>query len=124
MDIEDKKILENCISVRENIVSAMTVKGIPSDVDDRAFLLNALNGLEKVALTRARLKNEDKANDIASNANAIVASLLTRLPNLNTDIIEGAVVPVIDTSLMPISLAPGENKIGVESFDYDQMVKD
>lgn len=124
MDIEDKKILENCISVRENIVSAMTVKGIPDDVDDRAFLLNALNGLEKVALTRARLKNEDKANDISNNANAIVASLLTRLPSLSGDLVEGVTVPVIDGNIMSISLAPGENKIGVESFDYEQMVNE
>lgn len=124
MDIEDKRILENCISVRENIVSAMTVKGIPEDVDDRAFLLNALNGLEKVALTRARLKNEDRANDISNNANAIVASLLTRLPALSGEPVEGVTVPVIDGSIMSISLAPGENKIGVESFDYEQMVNE
>ena len=41
--------------VRKQIVTKLTAKGIPSDLEEAALLLKAVDGGSKVALTKKRL---------------------------------------------------------------------
>lgn len=121
METEDKLILEECVRIRRDMITATTKNGIPKEEEDRALLLQALNGLEKVALSRAKLKNEEQTNSNISLANELIVKMLTG------SFVQPEVIGecrVLEEVTGEIDVVPGETEIGVISFDYTELIKD
>jgi len=121
METEDRLILEECVRIRRDMITATTKDGIPKDEEDRALLVQALNGLEKVALSRAKFKNDEQSNSNVSLANGLIAKML------NSTLVHPEVAGkhrVLEEVTGDITIVPGETEIGVISFDYTELIKD
>lgn len=78
VDEVDRNRLERLQVIRETIISDLTKDGIPSNKDDRAFLLETMKDVDKSVIGKARIKVSDKTADSLKNASALIAEVLSR----------------------------------------------
>jgi hypothetical protein len=123
---EDVARLDRSQSVRMMIIDQMTEGGkLPEDKSDRAFLLEALNGMDRTTLSRAKLKVESDSAQNAAATVQIVGEILMRVSGNNHTIIEGQVhreIPVLPTDIIVENPVEGETMIGVETLTYDSFL--
>jgi len=119
-DLEDKQRLENAQKIRENIITEMTSKGMPSDKDDRSFLLSALDGMDKSIYTKAKLKVEDMSAQTQHQTASTIAELLTRIREKDiVSNINNRSQPSLSNDLKATNVVEGEMDIGIQSLNYD-----
>lgn len=112
-DIDDKRRMELTLQTRERIVSVLCKDGnIPEHKEDRAFLLQALDGIDRTVLGRAKVRSDDKAAQAQTNVNAILSEFLLQFnPNAPAAPREAPLVLETDKKL---SLVPGQMAIGTQ----------
>jgi hypothetical protein len=110
MEKEDKDLLESCIDVRKNLIASLTVGGMPKESEDQKVLLAALTGMEKIALTRARLKSEEEASKNHNEIQKLIAAVLLKTPK-RFDLGDGAPL-LLDDSEELTDIVVGELSIG------------
>lgn len=105
----------------------MTNGLVPDDSEKLDFLMRNLKDMDASALTRSRIKSDEKN----ANNDAITVGMVTNvlqalrggkaLPPMDiTDVdISKIDVPMLPESLSPVSLVPGETQIGSVSEDVD-----
>ena len=125
IDLEDLSRLNLTQNVRRQIITEMTANGkLPEDKDDRAFLLEAMNGMDRTVLTKARIKNDEKAMQTQAQATAVIANLLTAV---TASAMKGTAnrngAPVLEKDITPGVIIEGETAIGVQNLDYDTFMK-
>lgn len=117
MSLEDQALINLTLSTREKIVNSMTKNGtLPSTNEDRAFLLSALDGIDRTVLSKAKIKSDDSNAKTESEIAKNVASVLLRLESKRTinnrnNSIDAVTLPVID-------IVEGETFIGVQPVKY------
>lgn len=119
IDSVDLTRLEFTQTVRERIVNKLTMNDeIPSDPDAQAFLMKALDGIDRAALAKARLKQDDKSQ---SNTANIIAEMLRkhRVGNGTNNV---GFTPVLDSSLIELNIVDGETSIGSSNLRYDDLM--
>lgn len=123
---EDAARLERTQSVRMMIVDSLTEGGkLPEDRSDRSFLLEALNGLDRTTLSRAKLKVESDANQHAAVTAQIVGELLTRMhhkPTRVIDSISDRETPSLPSDIVVENPIEGETMVGVETLSYETFI--
>lgn len=123
---EDVARLDRSQSIRMLIIDTMTKEGkLPEDKSDRAFLLEALNGMDRTTLSRAKLKVESASAQNAAATVQIVGEILARVANNKTPIIEGQArreAPALPTDIVVENPVEGETMIGVEMMTYDSFL--
>lgn len=120
-------VLDYTLDMRKKLMQAYIdpVTGeVSGDLDTRRFILQNLDGMERQALGRKKIKTEEKGQANAAEARALVAELLRQAPNAVTRIgaiieHESYAVPVLPSSVPPPELTSGETDIGVSSLDFD-----
>ena len=122
----DELELEYTRGKRKQIIEKIFSTGTPTDMKEQSIVLQALDGLDRISLTRMRIKSEE---GVQANSQAAAASILAVLFNspkiksvgrTQTPI---ASIPVLDESLPEVSVIPGELD-GVSVKDnYDSFVK-
>lgn len=119
---EDVARLDRTQNVRMLIVDSLTKEGkLPEDKSDRAFLLEALNGLDRTTLSRAKLKVESEAAHNAAATAQIVGELLTRLhckSNRIIDIDSTREIPELPLDITVDNPVDGETLVGIETLSY------
>ena len=108
-------------SKRKFIVENMMEKGIPKDRSEQAMLLAALDGLDRSAISRLRIKAEDKNANNMLGAAGIIAQMLTKV-NPQTNQIFDMAPPSLPASIAPIELLPGETDIGTMTISCDEIM--
>lgn len=123
-DQSDRERLELTQSVRERIIRTLTDKGLPSDKEDRAFLLEAMNGSDRTVLSKAKIKAEDAASKNAADLTNIVGELLARVSTKREGIIIDAnhQAPKLASDFTVVNPVEGETIIGVETLTYEKFM--
>lgn len=122
LDEKDTTRLELTLQTRENIVHKMLEDGIPEAEEDRAFLLKAMDGLDRVILTKARIKSDDTAVQNQRTVAKLIADILVRseVKDGSTKRLES---PVLESSIVADNVVEGETDIGVHNFSYDTFME-
>jgi hypothetical protein len=121
---EDKARLNLTLSVRERIIRNLTDDGkLPSSMDDRAFLLQALDGMDRTVLSKSKIKADDKNNKSQQENAKMIAGILSRIPLKNTqsDFTRSIELPKEVTVNDPV---PGEKDIGNQVLNYETFIRD
>lgn len=123
MELEDRRILEKTTRIREDAVDQLVTGGMPKEKEDREFLINMLNGLDKVAIARSRISADEKAAKTSGETTALIASILRKVnvglsPQINNDV----AIPELPTELSEISVVPGEMHTGAMKLDIEDIV--
>jgi hypothetical protein len=115
MDIEDKQLLNKCVDIRMNLIETMTAKGMPEDNEDRNVLLAALSGIERVAISRARIKSEEDISKSNGELQKLIAQVLVKVPNAVSNY-NGEPLMLEDATIETVE---GETSTGVYNISLD-----
>lgn len=123
-ELQDKQILQQNIDIRQLINQELFKDGkLPDGDEERKLLIANLTGLEKIALTRSRLRG-DKANaKTAADAQSIVAQALAANRTRRSTANEGPRVTLPTSVPRPI-LVPGETDVESPYLDPAEILKD
>ena len=123
---EDVARLDRSQNVRMMIIDTMTKDGkLPEDRSDRAFLLEALNGMDRTTLSRAKLKVENDSAKSAAATVQIVGEILARVGGHKVEVLEGQAtreIPSLPTDIVVENPVAGETMIGVETLTYESFL--
>lgn len=109
-------------AVRDLIITALTPGGvIPKDKEDRAFLLAALDGASRTALSAKRIRSDEKQAESQEALAEAIASGAARIMN-NYPVRPQAA----GTTLVPVEvkMVPGLTYIGVEPVHTEKILND
>lgn len=123
-DSDDERRLNLTQSIREDIISNVTKNGIPTNKEERAFLLAALDGLDRTTLGKARIKSDSNAHKQNQETANLVGELLTRITARNTPQIsenQRSALPVLSAEYTVEPVA-GETDIVGEELNYETFV--
>lgn len=123
--LSDEQLLDYTQGKRKKLVEHLTSGGkIPDDRGDKMVLLSALDGMDKVSLTKIRIKAEDKQSDTASQATNIVARLLTLMvPKKAQHFDPDLKLPVLDVNVPDLNVIDGETALGTQNTNYETFSK-
>lgn len=124
-DTKEAGILDELIDVRYRIVQKFTSGDeIPTDEEDRQFLLKAMDGLERTILAKAKIKSDDRHNQNQEDMVDMVASVLKQIQFVEKEkVVEGQRQLQLDSSLQPTHVVPGEMDIGIKEQTFEQFLK-
>lgn len=112
------------VKIVKNLVNK-TPGGLPGDQEERDALFRAMDGLDKVALTRKRIDADKEASSGVSHAVGLVAALL-RQSKTNyslADVVDtNREIPRLSDDIPDPVLVPGETEINAGQLDYDSFV--
>jgi len=75
LESEDQ-ILAFTHSTRKQVVNSLMSKGVPQDGESLNILLKTVDGMDRAALTRKRIKADEKVADQAAAASGLIAQVL------------------------------------------------
>lgn len=126
--LSEDQVLAYTQSKRKAIVQELTQKGaVPDDNSSRNMLLQALDGMDRAALTSKRIKAEEKSGAAMAGAAGMVAQLLTKvtgksLANLDLEDAVERAAPALGADVPPPQLVPGETEVNPAQLDYDSFI--
>ncbi len=124
LSLEDKRKLNLTASIRENIISVTTQKGIPQDKDTQNFLIKALDGLDTNTLSQAKLRVDKNNKDQNELISAMVSEFLMRSTNrVITSEEKREAPPELDSSFVIDDLVPGEKDMGSVDITLEELEK-
>lgn len=122
LSLEDKRKLNLTASIREQIITFTTQKGIPKDKDTQNFLIKALDGLDANTLSQAKLKIDKNNKDQNEMAVALVGEFLMRstgrIIETNT---KRETIPELDDNFILTDVVPGEKDIGTVELTLQEI---
>ncbi len=110
-------------SLRLKIIEDLTQEKLPSDKDDRAFLLAAIDGIDRAALNRAKLKTEESSVKLQEQTAGIIANVLNKI-NKNSLHQGTKTNRILDVEYDGLTIVEGETDIGLHSLSFDEFFKD
>jgi len=121
--MSEDQVLAYTQSKRRAIVEEITKEGaIPKDRSEATLLIQALDGMDRSALTQKRIKADEKASDAMAGSAAIVAKLLNSIgstrPADTVDVVARE-TPTLGDDIPDPVLVPGETTINPPQLDYD-----
>lgn len=121
LDISDEQRLEKSLQAREAIVAElMEHQSVPRFKDDKILLIQALDGLDRTILARAKLKSDVNAQKDQKEITKMIAEVLMKTRTNNATV---RTEPIsLDDSIRVTDLVEGETEIGVIELSYDQFM--
>jgi hypothetical protein len=128
----DHILLEESVALRQQFIRE--VRGprneFPEDPKDRALILKAADGIEKIAMGRMRIKQEDKTNASNEKIAQLLAGVYKGVSSTNnpyvipemktiTPEMMGA-IPSIPEHLQTVHLVDGETSINPRQLSYKE----
>jgi hypothetical protein len=106
---------------RQQLIQAVLVKGIPDDDDSRKILLATLKDMDHAALSRQKIAADSQTNHQTAQAAAVIAKLLTQVPNNSKQAItvsQEFEVPTLGADLAAPKLLEGETATHIPQQSY------
>ena len=123
-DADDKKALNKTSLLRDQMITALTKTGIPSDDKDRKFLLDVLDSSDRSVFNKARIRVDEKNGQNQQQTTAMIAAVLLKINEQqivsNTQARRDKTKP---KDLPEPVLIPGETAVGVQTQTYDQFMQ-
>ena len=112
--------IEYVRKLRKQVVSAITVKGIPEDNESRALLLKALADVDRTGIALKKIKSDEGISNNAAMAADVIGKIFSDA-RLKTLAAYGgrADVPVLDLADDGVVVIPGELDAHAQRVDYD-----
>lgn len=122
------KVMSQTQQMRLRIINKLTesARGLPEDVKEQVTLLKAIDGLDKAATTRSRLKIEAEAAKSGAEEARNTAQILRELKGqmfAQSPMGGRREEPVLGSDIPDPILKPGETDIGVSGMTYDAFTK-
>lgn len=113
--------------LRQELLSTVTAKGMPTDVKEQYLVATVLSDLDKVALTKLKIGSKEKQNSADREANLIAAKLFSKFGNINPfqgkELSNSAdEVSLDDSKLEPLKVIDGETDVGISTIDYKEFM--
>ena len=126
--IHDDDVLEYAKNRRVELVESLLTDGKPpTDPKDRATYLQALDGLDRVAVAKKRIAGDSANANKMAEAAAMIGSVLSQVGNRNIyradQPVERDVTPSSQSFVPELQLKPGELDIGIETVTYNEFAK-
>lgn len=122
-EAEDDIDIEYVRGERKRIVKEVSKEGIPvGDPKKMAIMLAALDGIDRSAIARKRIRSDDKAAAGVSGAAALIAKVLTAANPL--DFIKEGITresPTLGADIPAPTLVPGETQRGTLNLSYEEV---
>lgn len=121
LDISDEQRLEKSLQAREAIVAElMEHQSVPRFKDDKILLIQALDGLDRTILARAKLKADVNSQKDQKEITKMIAEVLMKTRTNNATV---RTEPIsLDDSIRVTDLVDGETEIGVIELSYDEFM--
>ena len=103
-------------------------KAFPQDKGEQILLMQALDGMDRAALTNKRIKSDEKTqNDVAGAASMIAQMLsqmggMVQMPKVNDDNVVDVEPKMLTEEIPEPVLVPGETEINSPQLDYNSFV--
>jgi hypothetical protein len=110
--------------VRKRIIDEMLAQPtLPSDKDDRNFLMSALDGMDRVTVAKARIKNDESVIKNQERAADLIGEVLksvrtSSLINLNP------VERIMEVDYEVVDVVPGEMEHGIQSLNLEKFLEE
>jgi hypothetical protein len=125
LSVADEQRLELTLSTRQSIITGLTKDGkLPEDQGQQIMLMQALDGMDRTIMQRAKLKSDDAANKTNADVARLMGDLLlnfdprkVRVRASSGEVIDGEAIPIPE-------MVPGEQDIGTHIVDYDSIVNE
>lgn len=121
LDISDEARLEKSLQAREAIVAElMEHQSVPRFKDDKILLIQALDGLDRTILARAKLKSDVNAQKDQKEITKMIAEVLMKTRTNSSTVRTEPIT--LDDSIRVTDLVEGETEIGVVELSYDEFM--
>lgn len=127
VELSDAEVLMRTKAVKLRLLEQMTGPNMSTDPKEVASLMKVADSLDKTALTKLRLNNEQNSNQNVTDALGIIAAMQSQVGN--TDPFMVNVIPdgeprevVIENTLVEMSLVEGELSHESRDLQYDDFV--
>lgn len=127
---KEDAVLDYTQEKREQIIAKMTQNGMPGDPKDLYVILNALDGMDRAALTKKKIQSESELGSKAALAGAAITEILTNLRgNITKERELTNTTPTATQTQAPSSIvAPpiieGELEGANSNINYDNIASD
>lgn len=118
-DQEDSRLLNKIQKTREQIMDHLVKGGIPTDRNDREFLLQAMNSASSTILNKAKIKSDAAAAQNQAAAAKTIAEVLLKYKPGKSDATNNN-LPELEMG--NFSTNPGETDIGALPVTYDEIM--
>lgn len=114
-------------AIRKRIVENLISEKLPDNEEDRKYLATMLDGIDRSALSKGKLKIEDKNANNQERVASLVASVLGKINN--NDLHQFTNLPPDRDRVLTLeyegdlSFVDGEMETGVKNLDYDELMK-
>jgi len=122
----EEQSLEYTQNKRKQLVDLLTVgEGMPADRGDKMVLLSALSDMDKVTLTKMKIKSEDKQAVLAGKTAQAIAALLSKVTprHLQAQPTTDTLFPTLGNDIPEVELVDGETTLGTQSENYESFSK-
>ena len=118
LDLKDQSRLERSLAARETIIATLMSDGrLPYNKDDKIMLIQALDGLDRTVLSKAKLKSDDQNAKSQRDTAKMIADVLSRV---STASLTRTGVPSLPSDIVIDDLVPGETSLGLQDLTYDE----
>ena len=122
LPVEDE-VLAFTHSKRSFIVNEMLKKGIPEDPAYTKIILNALDGMDKSALTRKRIRVDERQNNNQEQAAALIAKLLVASSGpKQLEEFTRTIIPILSSDIPDPIAVEGETSNSASAQTYDSFI--
>jgi hypothetical protein len=121
---EDELLSLSC-KIRFDIIKSLTSSGIPQDPDNVKVLLSALKDMDSQAISRKRIKVEEKVSDNQEKAASIIAHILSNTHSsqfIDSNVNSSRAIPILPSNIIDIEILPGETEVDAPQQDYDSFM--
>lgn len=109
--------------IRKKIVNTKIKNGIPDDPEEVNLVLKALDGIDRSALTRTRIKSDAKNTQTLANSAGLIAELLKQVnPNNFKSEPVNRVIPELGKEFTAPKTVVGETDIGTNPLSYEKIL--
>ncbi len=114
-------------NIRKRVVESLLADKLPESDEDRKFLISMIDGIDRSALAKSKIKIEDKNANSQERVSTLVADVLNKINNRDlkistSDPRSGDRLLVLEYSV-DVDTVDGEMETGVKNLDYDELMK-
>lgn len=113
-------------AIRKRVVAALIAEKLPESDEDRKYLATMLDGIDRSALAKSKIKIEDNNSKNQEHVAALVAQVLSKVNNRDLHTSTGVSNPnrVLQLDYTSnLTFVDGEMETGVKNLDYDELIK-
>ena len=116
-------VLLYTLKVRQQFVDHHTAAGLPDSKEFSDVVLKALDGIDKIVLSKKKIKSDEKISKDSNAAKLRAAELLRQMANVDFNTNQVGSIPELPDNLEEPEMVDEEMTVGVLSETYEDFTK-